>query len=216
MRFLRLNLASYPYYPAVLDLLKENSDAILLDVGCCFGQDIRKLHVDGVPGRQLVGLDLVPEFNNLGYELFRDADRLNFDFYARDILNDDADWAPLRGRFDILHLTSFLHIWDWAGQVKAASRLAEFTRSGTLLVGSQLGSGTGGEFPSLESGQMNFRHNEKTFQELWDEVGKNTGTVFKVQNTYFKVMTDVIQQNLGQPWAEPTMGIFVFEVVREK
>ncbi|KAI0473123.1 hypothetical protein GGR56DRAFT_600496 [Xylariaceae sp. FL0804] len=225
MRFLRLSLASYPAYPRILELLRaddlpqqqqQRRRRQYLDLGCCFGQDMRKLVVDGARADQLVGLDLVPEFHALGHELFRDSRKLAVEFYARDILADDdeADWAPLLARFDVLHLTSFLHIWDWAGQARAAARVATLTRGpGALLVGSQLGSAVGGEFPNLEGTGTNYRQSPETFARFWDEVGATTGTRWEVRTT-FRAMDVVTRTNMHQDWAEPNMGLLLFEVTR--
>ncbi|KAI1212596.1 uncharacterized protein F4807DRAFT_342132 [Annulohypoxylon truncatum] len=212
MRFIRLSLASYPSYASVLERIRSNANARFLDLGCCFGQDIRKLFIDGARPEQLVGLDLVPEFNALSYELFRDASKLSFEFHARDLHDDNADWSPLLNRFDVLHLTSLLHIWNWEGQVKAAQRIASFTKPGALLVGSGLGSGVGGEFPNLEGNGTNFRQSEETFQKFWQEVGEKTKTKWAVKTT-FKA-SDSTKMNMNQNWAEPNMGLLIFEVTR--
>lgn len=45
--FLQLNMSLSPAYDEVLSRLKNEQR--LLDLGCCFGQDIRKLVHDGVP-----------------------------------------------------------------------------------------------------------------------------------------------------------------------
>ncbi|KAI1392429.1 uncharacterized protein F4822DRAFT_425640 [Hypoxylon trugodes] len=212
MRFIRLTLASYPSYSRILERLRTDPEARYLDLGCCFGQDIRKLFVDGVKEDQLVGVDLIPDFNTLSYELFRDATKLKFEFHALDILDDNADFSPLEGRFDVLHLTSFLHIWNWEGQIKVALRIVSFTKPGSILVGSSLGSGVGGEFPNLEGTGTNFRQSEETFQKFWLEVSEKTGTRWTLK-TIFKA-TGASQMNMDQVWAEPTMGVLLFEVTR--
>lgn len=220
MRFLRLTLSSYPSYPRILSRLKAADDPCsLLDVGCCFGQDVRKLVVDGVPSDRVVGLDLAPQFYNLGRRLFRDDVEVNgrpvleFDFYARDITDDAADWAPLQNRFDVLNLTSFLHIWNWDTQVKVACRLVSFFRKrpGVFAVGSSLGSRVGGEFPNLEGDGTNFRQSPETFEKFWKEVGERTETRWDVQSDL--KLIDASTSNAGQKWAEPNMGVLFFEVV---
>ena len=45
--FLQLYMSQNPVYGEVLYRLKKGER--LLDLGCCFGQDIRKLVHDGVP-----------------------------------------------------------------------------------------------------------------------------------------------------------------------
>ena len=46
-KFLELNMSLSPTYGNVLSRLKGGDK--LLDLGCCLGQDIRKLVYDGVP-----------------------------------------------------------------------------------------------------------------------------------------------------------------------
>lgn len=76
-------------YQHVLKLGREREGAILLDLGCCFGTDIRKVASDGWPLQSLIASDLRPGirhsnmyflvlslrnltgFWNLGHELFR-------------------------------------------------------------------------------------------------------------------------------------------------
>jgi len=212
LRFLRLSLSSYPSYPRILSSLKQDPSTTLLDVGCCFGQDMRKLVLDGVPPTQIVGLDLVPKFNELGKELFRDGNKLEFQFYARDVFDDTANWEPLQKRFDFLHITSFLHIWNWDGQIKAAERLVKLVRSkpGSLLVGSGLGTTVSGEFPNLEGTGTNFRQSDESFARFWKEVGERTGTNWEVRSEVKKAPAS--KQNEGQKWADPNMGILSFEV----
>ena len=168
--------------------------------------------IDGVNASQIAGMDLVPEFNDLGKNLFCDAEKLSYNFYARDILDDSADWATLTNRFDILHITSFLHIWNWEGQLKAAERLAKLIKPkpGSLLLGSGLGSTVGGEWPNLEGDGTNYRQSVESFTRLWKEVGERTGTKWEVRGEVKRLPAS--KQNESQPWADPNMGILTFEV----
>src|ERR1700712_3668202 len=78
-RFLELDLASHPlYHTDILPMLKdvEKPEWIFLDLGCCLGQDVRKLLFDGVDPTRVYGADLRPEFIDMSYELFRDEDKL--------------------------------------------------------------------------------------------------------------------------------------------
>ncbi|KAF4632853.1 hypothetical protein G7Y89_g5279 [Cudoniella acicularis] len=156
---------------------------------------MRKLVIDGVASAQVIGLGLVPKFHELGKQLFRDGDKLEFKFYARDILDDAADWKPLERRFDVLHLTNFLHIWNWDGQIKAVERLVRLVRprAGSLLVGSGLGTTS-----------------DESFAKFWKEVGDRTGTGWEVRSEVKKMPATT--QNEEQKWADPNMGIVSFEV----
>ena len=52
--FLTLSISIHPCYSRVLaTLAAPDAQANLLDLGCCFGQDIRKLVHDGAPAINL-------------------------------------------------------------------------------------------------------------------------------------------------------------------
>ena len=131
MRFSTYNLSLLPFYSRVLERVR--SGAILLDAGCCFGQEIRYLVQDGVPSTQLYGFDLEPEFIHLGYQLFRDRDKVQATFVSGDILAEPTapegqEIAGLQGQMNIIFASSFLYVWDWHDMVKAARCLVSMTR----------------------------------------------------------------------------------------
>lgn len=175
---------------------------------------MRKLVIDGVSPSQVSGLDLHPHFHSLGQALFLDSSKLSFSFYSRDILDDSLDWEELEGRFDFLHVTSFLHIWDWEKQVRAAERLVRLAKpeKGSLMVGSGLGTTVSGDFPDLEGTGTNFRQSEESFVRFWGEVGERTGSRWVVRCEVKRMAAS--RQNEGQKWADPNMGILTFEVER--
>lgn len=78
----------------------------------------------------------------------------------------------------------FLHLFDWAGQVEAASRMVRLgqPRAGTMIIGKQIGRRTGRSVPTKwGSKDVMFMHDEGTFAELWKEVGSRTGTSWTVR-----------------------------------
>ncbi|PWY66736.1 hypothetical protein BO70DRAFT_390581 [Aspergillus heteromorphus CBS 117.55] len=228
LHFLYFTLANSQFYPALLARLTSTSTSTspppsLLDVGCCFGQDLRKLIVDGVSPSQIAGLDLAPAFNTLGYKLFRDdvprdgRPALQFDFYPRDILDDTADWTPIAKRFDVIHTAHFLHIWDWDTQVKVACRLVSFLKpqAGNSIVGTLLATEgeEGAEGKVLErfdrKGQY-FRHDLSSFDRFWGVVGESVGIKLGVQASFAKI--DLPEDLKGAAWAHSGMGSIEFQV----
>ncbi|RPB05114.1 hypothetical protein L873DRAFT_1663949 [Choiromyces venosus 120613-1] len=180
--FVEFTFANQPVYQEVLGKLQQG--ASFLDVGCCFGQDLRKLVADGAPAGKLNGMDLRPEFIELGYELFCDRGTLPARFIApADILalaeaaNDDAV-RLLSGKIDIIHLGHFLHLFSWKDQLRAATNIAKLLSpaKGSLIVGHQVGSEVAGEFAlpwvpeSDEDSPRAFRHHEASFKKLWEQV----------------------------------------------
>ena len=92
LRFLSLSLRTHPYYPQILQRFKEDPNLKLLDLGCCFAQELRQLVLDGVPSKRLYGIDVEPKFFELGYDLFLDRNTLRSDFLAENVL--DASTTP--------------------------------------------------------------------------------------------------------------------------
>ncbi|KAE9400131.1 hypothetical protein BT96DRAFT_965450 [Gymnopus androsaceus JB14] len=69
--FARLTLGRLPAYEQLLKLGKERKDAILIDVGCCFGNGIRQAVQDGYPVQNTLSSDLRGGLWDLGHELFK-------------------------------------------------------------------------------------------------------------------------------------------------
>ena len=182
-RFLHLSISQHPLYPTVLSRLKESSQ-ILLDIGCCFGQDIRCLVADGVPSENLFAADLRLEFLELGYELFKDKGTLKTQFLEGDIFDVNEEGGKelrrLNGEIDIIHAASFLHLFTWDEQVKAGIQMVQFLKPTTmnaLILGRQTASTNPGVKPRLMNATGNtYRHNPESFQRLWNEIGERTGT----------------------------------------
>ncbi len=181
-RFLELDLASHPLYQShILPALEnkntsaEKPDWIFLDLGCCLGQDIRKLIFDGADPSRVYGADLLPEFIDMGYELFKDEDKLPrsehfvapadvFDFSSDSELSRKYD-----GRVGILHSTAVFHLFNWDEQVKMARRCLQLLSpkvGRALICGGQVGNINAG----ARRGGMRYRHNEESWKRLWEDV----------------------------------------------
>ena len=184
-RFLDLSISLSSLYPTILHRLKE-SNHTLLDIGCCFAQDVRKLVSDGAPSENILGAELRPEFIDLGYDLFRDRDTLKSKFLIGDVFDETAGSAfrELDGRIDIIYAASFFHLFNWGDQVRMAERVVRLLKpvEGSLVFGRQRGNITSGEYEhqTNEKGSM-FRHNEKSWTELWKQVGRATGSSWDVK-----------------------------------
>jgi len=119
---------------------------------------VRRCIHDGAPPTNLDASDLFSEYETLSYELWRrDKDTLpQGHFVADDILapNEDFTRGTLMtqlgpGQCDIISITMFLHLFNHANQLKAATRIPRLLahRPGSLVLGSQAGSTTPGEVP---------------------------------------------------------------------
>ena len=184
----------------------------MLDLGCCFAQDLRKLVYDGAPASSLYGVELESQYLDLGYELFLDKDTFGAKFILANVLDEEGPLDELDGKMDIVHLGLFLHLFDLEEQRKICERIVRLLKKekGVLVLGTQLGNIKPKEVPFGE-GKMVFRHDEKSFESLWTEVGERTGSEWKV--------TATMDYGLGvgtrkRPWDDENTRRLVFEVER--
>lgn len=222
LRFLNLALQKHPLYPLILSRLTQGSQT-LLDAGCCFGQELRKLAFDGVPPRALYGLDLEADFIHLGYDLFCDRSIMgDATFIAGNLLDDKASFSQLEGKIDIINANSLFHLFTWEEQITVTIRLVSFMkdRSGSMILGRQVGAVEAGEYRALNEGGTSYRHNVDSFQRLWKEVEKRTTT--RSSSSEWEVeahldMEDLVQGvNLGQKWMEPGTRRLHFVVTKRQ
>ncbi|KAH8592180.1 hypothetical protein B0O99DRAFT_689957 [Bisporella sp. PMI_857] len=238
-RFLRPLITEHPLYhetilPRLLATTITDPNAktkpppqTILDMGCCFGQDLRALAYAGVPGASLYGVDLHPEYLSLGYALYRDSHIIpSANMIAGDIFDAAGPFDVLKGKMDMIHIISFLHLFSYEDQVKACTRMVQFLRpltetdtelDGPLIFGRQTGSiDPGTRIRELSDGKRTelFIHSAATFERLWKEVGELTGTRWRV----IVVEEPIKKNNRGRVSNvfEPleTVRILVFSVVR--
>ncbi|TQS33819.1 hypothetical protein Golomagni_05824 [Golovinomyces magnicellulatus] len=182
-KFLRLTHPSNPCFQHVLFRLRlPKSKDVFLDLGCGVGQAIRQLHQQGVEGSKLMGTDLEPRFIDLGYDMFRDKEKLGARFIEGDMLDpDDHKLNELYGKVTIIHADSFLHLFNRMQQGYVVKRLIKFLKPETknaLIYGRQAGYESG--HVDNNSNDLPYIHTRETFQALWDEAGAETGTRWKV------------------------------------
>ncbi|KAM5539470.1 hypothetical protein V8D89_006922 [Ganoderma adspersum] len=164
--FLQLRLARLPAYGQLLALGKERKDAIFLDIGCCFGYDLRKAIYDGFPKETTIASDLHPEFWALGHKLFKSTPETfpipfipgdAFDpafleptapFTAsnpprnrRPDLSTLTSLSPLRGHVSAIHASAFFHLFEEEKQAELARSLACLLspEPGSMLIGGHRG-----------------------------------------------------------------------------
>ncbi|KAK8033652.1 hypothetical protein PG991_003050 [Apiospora marii] len=186
-------------HPDIVRRLKApGGAAAYLDIGCCFGQDLRRLVLDGVPSEHLVGLDNAGPLMELGKDLFLDGATLRSRFVVADVfrgpgqgtawtrlLSDPPARAAAGGGgggsgFDVVHCSAFFHLFPLPDQIAAAKQIAPLVKQGGLLVGRQIGSVRPGDVPAIDEGSVSFRHDVESLAAMWDEVGAATGTGWEV------------------------------------
>ncbi|KAI9812867.1 MAG: hypothetical protein M1827_004385 [Pycnora praestabilis] len=180
-RFLDLSISLSPLYPSIVQRVKDGQK--LLDLGCCFAQDVRKLVSDGAPSENIYGADLRFDFIDLGYDLFVDRERLKTKFFAADIFDAESDLKEIDGEIDIAYTGSFFHLFDYDRQYQVAVRLVSLLRprKGSLILGRQVGNLKPGSYSHrTNESNMMYRHDVASWKEMWTKVGEETGSEWSV------------------------------------
>lgn len=185
------------YQQIVFRLTLPSSRDCLLDLGCCVGQALRQLRADGVDGSRLFGIDLEPRLLAVGFSLFRDEDTLGATFVTGNMIDpEDSRVDALGGRVTLVHATSFFHLFSWTQQLYIGRRVVSFLKPGTrnaLVYGRQVGT-TEPRGVDIDT-RAPYLHNQKSFQKLWDAVGRLTGTRWVVQTEEVEILMEVMAES---------------------
>ncbi|KAK4994382.1 hypothetical protein LTR66_005572 [Elasticomyces elasticus] len=191
--FYKTYINDLPSYPEILSRLKRGQN--LLDIGCCFAQDIRRLVYDGVPSKNLRGADLHEELIDLGYDLFRDRMTLKAEFVVGDVLKE-YEYERFNSKMDVVLANLFFHITQ--------------PRKGSVIVRRQLGSIDPKEVTAPPRGSKVFLHNAETLKKLWDDIGVAVDTLWKVDFSFMSV--DFAKQLQD---SDSDFGMFHFRIERQ-
>jgi hypothetical protein len=133
----------------------------------------------------MVALDLMPDFWELSFDLFRDRGKMHAKFIEYDLLSDNKsdDLGALGGKADILFGGYLFHLFDWQGQIKVASKAVGWSKGvGSVICGEMIGKVEAEEKVSGwgKSGTAHFWQNEQSWRRLWKEVEEKTATKWEV------------------------------------
>lgn len=173
-----------PQYPEIVKRLTDGEK--YLDLGCGLGQEMRRLIYDGVPSENLYGTDLRPEFLDMGYELFVDRETCHSTFIAADAFSENSELSQLNGTISVIFAGAFFHLFGRKKQLDIARLVTRLLKptAGSMVLGRQVGSVKPGLYEHGTNPDSNmFRHDGQTWQELWDEVGAETGVRWHVETT---------------------------------
>ncbi|KXG52194.1 uncharacterized protein PGRI_084780 [Penicillium griseofulvum] len=205
--FLLPGIAAFPQFPTILETAKQ-PQAIILDLGCGLGQDLRLLAAHGVSTEHMWALDIEAHLWGLGYHLFRDEGRMQATFIHADFqeisIQEDSRFTALRG-VDLVLASQFLHLFDWEGQIAASTKIVGLSKPGTIVAGFQQGRERARAY--IRPWGMMFYHNRESFLHMWDIVQQGTGTRWTIDVSVV-ALQDWGMQNEDLEWMpEDRMGI---------
>ncbi|KAF1958826.1 hypothetical protein CC80DRAFT_20847 [Byssothecium circinans] len=183
-RFLDLSLKHYDQYEEILERLGRGQR--LLDMGCCFGQELRQLAADGIPSENLYGCDLIAEYIELGYKLFQDRNRIGAHFLSANIFDNESALSKFTQEIDIVYCGSFFHLFGYEDQVTASKVVAALLRpqKGSMLLGRQVGATRAVEVDNpVDPKRKTFCHDADSFKSMWADIGSQLGVKFTVHIT---------------------------------
>lgn len=207
-RFLNLGITKLPQYEEIVSRVRIGETFLAL--GCCFGIELRKVLYDaGMDGAGTYAVDLRRDYLDLGLDFFGDGDSLKTKFVAADIFDEGPGNLLTEVEehgVGIIYAGSFIHLFDREHAVKAVRRIARMLRpkAGSMVVGRQRAKLAAGKYWTCVDGEpwYIFRHNEKSFPELWSTVGEEMGGVkFDVE-----LMMDQVANGVAKSMSGPDEG----------
>ncbi|TVY44458.1 Methyltransferase ausD [Lachnellula cervina] len=176
--FLMPGILTFPEYPALV-ARSQQEGVKTLDLGCGLGQNLRLFASEGTPTESMYASDLVADLWDIGYDLFGDEEKMKAHFIQADIFDDSSRLFELDGKMDIIIACQFIHLFDMQGQVAVMKKIVGLTSGpGAVVVGYQRGREVAMK-QAMPWGEM-FIHDIQTFQEIWEKVGDETGTKWKI------------------------------------
>lgn len=197
------NRPKISYLPAFARALEHKpKGALLLDMACCLGQDLRQAIAYGWPAEDTIASDIELGFWDAGHRLFKTTPETFratfvvgnvFDLITprspaheesrnqRPDLKSLTSLTPLQGHLYAIHVSSFFHIFQEEKQLELAKLLATLLcpLPGSVIFGKHAGKAEKGfRLETTEKGSFKmFCHSPLSWMELWDGQVFRKGTV---------------------------------------
>ncbi|KAG1736089.1 uncharacterized protein EDB91DRAFT_535548 [Suillus paluster] len=193
--FTRLRISRHPKYESVLQLGRDCGNALLLDLGCCFGNDGRKAVTDGWPVNRVISTDIRQELWDLGHVLFRSTPRsFPSPFIAGDCLDPTflssepghtsqtppdlsslTSLNDLHGKLTAIHASSVFHLFSAEQQASLVRAVAALLSPapGSIVFGSHVGLPKQGTIREEVLGMTveMYCYDPESWNKLWEDAG---------------------------------------------
>jgi len=140
---------------------QEGKRPLWLEIGCAFGTDLRKMILSGWPSEDIIGLDVVPDYWQLGNQLYGDTPCR---FLQKDIAKPTSlDDLP---QVDVVYTSAVLHVLQKDQTFHLVSNIFKLLRPGGFYFGGTIGSEPEGFWL-----HDRWLHSETSLKELLESVG---------------------------------------------
>lgn len=173
----------WEWYDGILERIKRGD--LIFDLACAFGHTARNLVYDGAPQGNVLSGDLRQGFWDLGYQLFRDRGKFHCKFHQGDVF-DSQYMQEYDGKIDIVHTSSFFHLFELDAQQDLVRRLLKLvsTKPGTIIFGRSVGNTSRYVYKHpLRPGQCLYQHSEDSFRTMFEDVAGDDWNVKVWLNT---------------------------------
>ena len=165
------------------DVLAKSKNKTILDIGCGLGQDLRKMSLDGIPQKNLFGLDIEQEFINLGYELFGDKSSNQITFITTNIL-DMQQFHQLKEKLsvNIIYTSAVIHLLNKDDIRSLLANINTLLSEGGIFFGQTTGLKNPGNIQD-NSGRSRYLHSKDSLKNELHKVGFRNIQVTSVQRS---------------------------------
>ncbi|KAJ3105054.1 hypothetical protein HDU96_008734 [Phlyctochytrium bullatum] len=104
---------NHPLYPSLVKRFGKDDSPRVLELGCCFGTDARKMIRDGLDPAKLVVTDLHDAYWDMGKSLLFNDDPQGFKVVFGDFATEEPSMVKLHdfeGAFDVISAQAILHV----------------------------------------------------------------------------------------------------------
>lgn len=126
-------------YKQIRSTFTDNYPPHVVELGCCFGTDVRQLLLDGLPSENILVVDLFPGYWDLGFDLFQDRARLRCQSAFCDASKPASELAPFREKYDVAYALLVLHVFDQVGSVGFLTSTFNLLAPGGTFFGTTVG-----------------------------------------------------------------------------
>ena len=180
LSFLKPKVQNLEAYARLLETYHRQGKVKVVDLGCCFGQETRKLMVDGIPPEMIWAVDVIDGYWAAGLELYSDGEdskqRISHvntvfaDPCAAEV--DDKIVPMLTADFDCVILMYVFHVLSLAQSEKLVQRMSLMLKKGGFVMGTCVGSTEAKDWHLTPDGKSTRHlHSIESLTELFSRCG---------------------------------------------